>query len=487
VNFIIFNPDEMRAESVGCYGHPTVRTPHMDRLAAEAVRFDQAHVQHTVCTPSRCSFMTGWYPHVRGHRTLWHMLRPDEPNLLKYLRRAGYEVAWFGKNDLLAAATFADSVDELAVSYGSGKAAAQRLFDDPDHPTYQSFLYRPRGGTIEDLGDWGNVRTAIDFLQRPHDRPFVLYLPLTLPHCPYTVPQPYYDMHDPAELPPLRPPAPAGAPDFHRIIRQYRRLDEVDEAVLRKINAVYLGMITCVDEMLGRLLAALGQTGLAEDTTVLVFSDHGDWAGDYGLVEKWPSGLDDCLTRVPLIIRAPGGTAGHTVNEPVEVMDIMATILELAGVEARHTHFSRSLVPQLNGAAGDGGRAVFAEGGYDLHEPHCFEGKDTGDQARRTPEYIYYPKSRQQQEHPTSVCRATMMRTASHKLTRRTSGLHELYDLAADPRELRNVYDDPACAAVRDELTERMLDWLIRTSDVTPFETDERRMPDEESFKVRPR
>jgi len=90
MNIIFFNPDELRAESVGCYGHPNAPTPRLDRLAAEGTRFDQCHAQHPVCSPSRCSFMTGWYPHVRGHRTLWHLLRPDEPTLLKYLKEAGY-------------------------------------------------------------------------------------------------------------------------------------------------------------------------------------------------------------------------------------------------------------------------------------------------------------------------------------------------------------------------------------------------------------
>ena len=95
MNFIFFIPDELRAESVGCFtphALPTSLTPNITRLASEGTRFDQCHVQHTVCTPSRCSFATGWYPHARGHRTLWHMLTPEEPNLLKYLKRAGYEV-----------------------------------------------------------------------------------------------------------------------------------------------------------------------------------------------------------------------------------------------------------------------------------------------------------------------------------------------------------------------------------------------------------
>lgn len=477
MNFIIFNPDEMRAESVGCYGHGVVRTPHMDRLTGQGVRFDQAHVQHTVCTPSRCSFMTGWYPHVRGHRTLWHALRPHEPNLLKYLKQAGYEVAWSGKNDLLAAESFADSVDTVFRPRPSRVAAPARAIEPPAAGS-QSFLYAPREGTIDDLADMGHVNNAIEFLARPHERPFVLYLPLSIPHCPYTVPQPFYDMHDPADLPPLRPANLPGQADFHHWIRRFRRLDETDEAVFRKLNAVYLGMISCADAMLGRLLEALDATPLADDTVVLVFSDHGDWAGDYGLVEKWSNALDDCLTRVPLIVRAPNGRAGHVVNEPVELMDIFATILDLAGVRAAHTHFSRSLVDQIEGAPGDPDRAVFAEGGYDAFEPHCFEGRGVGGEANWGPDHIYAPKLAQQQEYPETVCRSVMVRTAGRKLVRRSTGAHELYDLAQDPRELTNVYDEPTYATSRAALEQQLLDWYLRTSDVTPWGEDPRGIPD---------
>ena len=142
------------------------------------------------------------------------------------------------------------------------------------------------------------------------------------------------------------------------MIRQYRNLEKVDESVLRKIMAVYLGMTSYVDHLLGQLLDALEEAGLSAETAVIAFSDHGDWAGDYGLVEKWPSGLDDALTRVPLIVRMPGGAQGHVVAEPVELFDIVPTTLELAGVEARHTHYARSLVPQLRGAVGDPARAL---------------------------------------------------------------------------------------------------------------------------------
>lgn len=469
MNFVFFFPDEMRAESVSCYGHPLVQMPHYDRLAAEGVRFDQCHVQHTVCSPSRCSIMTGWYPHVAGHRTLWNLLRSDEPSLFGYLREAGYTIQWYGKNDLYSPTAMHQSVDHWETG-GHGHAGPNRY--SPEEAAYYSFLFQPFPGELDETSDMYNVQRGIEFLRsrRPGDPPFFLYLPLSMPHPPYAAPEPFHSMYDPDDVPPLRPIRGEDAPDFHGLIRRYRHLDELDESLFRQIQAIYLGMNSYVDWMLGQLLDALDETGLSEETTVIVSSDHGDWAGDYGLVEKWPSGLDDTLTRVPLIIRTPGGATGHVVDAPVEAQDIMATVLELAGLEAHHTHFSRSLVPQLHGEPGDPSRAVFAEGGYDSHEPHCFEGRPESGGLFRDATHIYYPKGLQQQEHPESVCRSTMVRTSMFKLIRRTNGAHELYDLQSDPHELHNRYNDPALSDVRQALEARMLDWYVHTSDVVLFE-----------------
>lgn len=186
MNFIYFNPDQMRADFAACYGHPIAKTPNLDRLAEQGTRFDQCHVQHTVCTPSRCSFMTGWYPHVRGHRTLWHPLQRDEPNTLKYLKQSGYQVHWIGKNDLLSQDAFEDSVTHLHLP--AGGADGDRDIFPPDDPRYFSFLYGPMR---EHSADWHRVQRAIAFL-RAHQaggRPFMLYLPITHPHCPFTCPQ----------------------------------------------------------------------------------------------------------------------------------------------------------------------------------------------------------------------------------------------------------------------------------------------------------
>jgi len=481
-NFIIFNPDEWPAEYAGCYGHPVVRTPNLDRLAAGGVRFDNAIVQHTVCSPSRCSFMTGWYPHVRGHRSLCHLLRPDEPNLFKTLRRAGYEVAMFGKNDLFAQETFEQSVDYHDDNPGFLNAGCENAFEF-GQDGYYSFLYKPTPGAIDDHVDAQKVRTGIEFLRRPHDKPFCLFLPLVQPHCPYTAPHPYYDMYSPEHMPPLRPSDLEGKPSFHRRIRETRGLDRVDENVFRKLNAVYGGTITMIDEMLGWVLDALDETGLAENTTVLFFSDHGDWPGEYGLVEKWSTGLDDLLVRVPFIIRSPGNKAGHVVREPVELFDQMATILELADVRAEHRHFARSLAPQLQGAPGDPDRATFAEGGCGLWEPEAAEVDHTAPVLEHDPTGIYYPKYKLMCDEPITNCRTVMSRTATHKLIRRPeSGEHELYDLTRDPRELVNLYGQPEFADIQRGLEARLLDWSIATADVTPFDKDPRGMPDKSAY-----
>lgn len=475
MNWVIFMPDEMRAESVSCYGHPLVQMPHYDRLAREGVRFDQCHVPHPVCSPARCGLFTGWYPHTAGHRTLWHLLQPHEPNLFRYLRQAGYEIAWFGKNDVLAPECF-DVVDTYGSAGGRNDGGNPYA---PNDDAFYSFLYAPFDGDPHQTRDMRNVQRGIEFL-RNHDgsQPFVLYLPLSLPHPPYGPPEPWASMIAPEDLPPLRPADLPDKPDYMTLIRRYRRLDRLPEAFMRRVQAAYLGMCSYVDWMLGHLLQALDETGHADDTAIIVTSDHGDWAGDYGLVEKWPSALDDCITRVPLLVRVPGGAAGHVVCEPVAWFDLMPTMLELSGIQATHTHFAQSLAPQLQGAPGDANRAVFCEGGYDTHEPHCFEGTtDLPYDIGHDPTAIYYPKGLQQQEHPESVCRAAMIRTMTHKLVRRPNGVSELYNLVNDPRELHNLYDDPDYAEQRASLESRLLDWYLHTADVVPWKRDPRGLP----------
>ncbi len=468
-NFIFYMPETLRAESLACYGHPLVKTPNFDRFAAQGVRFTECHVQNTVCGPSRVSWATGWPVHVRGHRSLYHFLRPDEPNIFRYLKDDGYDVYWHGKNDLLRPETFPLSVTDWGSRGGGGKPRANPW--PIEDPHYYSFLFG-EGGDRRQTGDWANVEAAIKVLERA-EKPFCIYLPLGYAHPPFTAPQGFHDLYDPAKVPPLRPAGLARKPNFYEAIRRTRRLDKLSDADFRKIQAVYLGMISYSDWMFGELLAAIERTNHAADTAVFMFSDHGEWGGDYGLVEKWPSAMDDVLTRVPLIARVPGMKQGHVSREIVELFDIMATTLELAGIEARHTHFARSLTPQLRGQPGDPDRAAFCEGGYNVYEPQNFEPMASFTDQRN----IYYPKVKLQNEHPETITRATMVRTPDYKLVMRPDGQSELYDLKADPRELANAFGERKYAARQAALERRMLDWYIRTGDVAPKEHDPRGFP----------
>jgi choline-sulfatase len=293
-------------------------------------------------------------------------------------------------------------------------------------------------------------------------------------HPPFTAPADFYQMYDPAKMPALRPSNLPRKPNFYEAIRQTRRLDRLTEADYRRIQAVYLGMVSYSDWMLGELMAALDRTGHTKDTALFLFSDHGEWGGDYGLVEKWPSACDDVLTHVPLIARVPGLTKpGHVSAEIVELYDIMATCLDLSGTRAQHTHFARSLMPQLRGEPGDADRAAFCEGGYNRYEPQCFEPM----RDFQSPENIYYPKVKLQNDHPETITRATMIRTLDSKLVLRPDGQSEFYDLKRDPNELHNVYGERSYAVQQDALHARMLDWYIRTSDIAPRQHDPRGFP----------
>lgn len=480
MHYVLFYPDEFRAKSMGCYGNPCVKTPNLDRLAREGVLFERNYTQHPVCVAARCSLMTGWYPHVAGFRTLLHFMRPHHPNFLRYIKNAGYQVHWYGKNHVFSRAVFEECVDF------SSHAKFGHLSNDPDHPDFKKFqaesiapdytLLNPPlpDSALEEMDDTVCVANAVRAIRgyQPGDPPLFIFLPTLYPHTPYTVPEPYYHMYDPDALPPCLPAELPHKPGYQRLIRQYRKLRHADPKVFQKIQAVYLGMCSYTDMLLGRVLDALEETGLAKDTTVIAASDHGDWAGDYGLVEKWPNAFEDDLTRVPLIIRTPGCAQGHRVKECTETFDIMPTLCDLAQIPVLHDQFGRSLRAQLFGAPGDPNRTVYCEGGYDRREPHCFEGTKEHYLVLLDPRTNQYPKMIQQQNDPESVARGVMLRTSRHKLCVRTSGDadSELYDMEQDPDELCNLYGKPEYEALRNSLEKRMLEWMIHTSDVVPWE-----------------
>ncbi|MBF9069036.1 sulfatase-like hydrolase/transferase [Streptacidiphilus fuscans] len=462
-NFVVFMPDQLCADAVGAFGNPHARTPHIDALAARGTTFTNAFVQHPVCSPSRASLLTGWYPHTAGHRTLTNLLKPHEPNLLRILKDAGYHVTWAG----MRGDTFAPGATEASVdAYGFSTWPTVAYGGDYPEGVWSRLFYR---GLVPDDGrvdpDEAAVRTAERWLGSPPEEPWVLFLPLVAPHCPFQVEEPWYSMHDRDSLP---APASVGGdghqPAFMAAIREAYEIGEVTEEQWREVAATYYGMVSRLDDQLGRVMAAVDRAGAADNTVTLFFADHGEYLGDHGLIEKWPSAMHDCITRDPLVISGPGMGEGGTCASMVELVDVLPTVLELAGVEAPHRHFGRSLVPLLKDPSAEHRRYAFTEGGFTVEEESQLE----------RPDFPYDRKGALQHEDPTLVGRAVAVRDRDWTYVWRLYEPAELYHRHDDPHERVNLAGRPEHADVQQRMHEAMLHWLVATSDVIPTEADPR-------------
>jgi arylsulfatase A-like enzyme len=494
-NILIFNPDQWRGDVLGHMGDPAAVTPTLDRLAGEeAVSFRSAFCQNPVCTPSRCSFMSGWYPHVRGHRTMHYMMRPGEPVLLKILKDAGYFVWWGGKNDLVPAQHgFAEYCDvKFAPTAADWKRwgrtpspnthAYTPWRGEPGSDTYYGFLagrLEGRDGPYAD-GDWGNVLGAVDFIRsagRDRNRPLCIYLPLGYPHPPYGVEEPYYSLIDRSKLPARvsTPEGWAGKPSLLKRIHEGQNLQGWSEERWTELRATYYGMCARVDAQLAMVLEALREAGLYDATAVFFFADHGDFTGDYGLVEKTQNTFEDCLVRVPLLVKPPAGVAvaPRISDALVELVDLPATVFDLTGIRPDYTQFGRSLLPVVAGETDEHRDAVFCEGGRLHGERQAMELQSTsgpGDPSLSQ----YWPRLKWQAQEGPEHTKAVMCRTKRYKYVRRVYESDELYDLQADPHELTNRIEDASLAGELAALKERLLTFFLTTSDVVPFDSDRR-------------
>ena len=495
-HIVIFNPDQWRGDTLGHLGHPAVQTPNLDQLAAtDGVSFRWAFAQATVCTPSRCSFMTGWYPHVRGHRTMHHMINPQlgETNLLAVLREAGYFVWWGGKNDLVPGQlgfdahcdvhfrpTEADYRRWNATPRAGSHGGDQAWRGTPDGDNYFSFF---RGRLPANDGepwfdsDWAMVRGAIDFLHRyAGEQPLCLFLPIGYPHPPYGVEEPWYSLTDRNTVPArFRYATWDDKPGLLAAIRDGQRLAGWSEDRWRELRATYYGMCSRVDHQFGLLLEALRATGRYDDSAVFVLADHGDFTGDYGLVEKTQNTFQDCLSRVPFLIKPPANvaTSPGVRDQLVELVDFPATVYDFAGVDCGYWHFGKSLHAVLADPATPHRDAVFCEGGR-LHDE--VQASERESLAAGGSLGLYSPRIKQQvlEQPQLPHTKAAMCRTANLKYVRRAFETDELYDLATDPGETRNLIAEPRHRGDVAHLRERLLSWYMETCDVVPLRTDQR-------------
>ena len=491
-HIIIFNPDEMRGDALAHLGNPASITPNLDAFAAnEAVSFGQAYCQNPVCVPSRCSFFTGLYPHVRGHRTMSHLLRPGETSMLKELKEAGYYVWMNDRNDLTAGQIPGWTESHATEIYYSGqkKQGPGNVNPDQRGEPGNKYYYSHYEGQLKCNAEGKNyngddevVDAAIERIHnRPADQPLCMFLGLVYPHTPYRVEEPYFSTIDRAKLPKrVHADDCTGKPLMEAEIRKYAGMQDFTDADWDELRAVYLGMCMKIDVQFGKLVEALKEEGIYDDCAIFFLSDHGDFTGDFDLPEKAQNCFEDCLTRVPLLIKPPKNIPldPGISNSMVELVDFYATAMDLAGVQPTHTHFGHSLRPVLADRSAKVRDYVFCEGGRQPGETHCDEYHRNSKNGKGAPTTtVYWPKMKAQSEDDAHA-KGIMMRDERYKYISRTVGKDELYDLQADPREMTSRIDDEGLAPVVVDMQRKMLKWLEATDDIVPFELDERFTPE---------
>ncbi len=350
---------------------------------------------------------------------------------------------------------------------------------DPEGPRYYSF-YKGKAELPEEHRkydhDWGHILAACEMIkERDHEDPMCCYLPIGFPHPTYRVEEPWYSMIDRSKVRP-RVPAPEDTskwPSMLRGIVERQHLQGLPDEIWTDMRATYYGMIARVDHQYGMLVDALKEAGIYDDTAIFIFSDHGDFVGDYGIAEKNQNTFQDCLSRVPFMIKPPKDVPvkPRVVDGLTELVDFPATVYEMTGIEPGYTHFGHSLLPQIAGETDENRDAVFCEGGRMHGERHCME---TQSNSSFDPTGQYWPRVNLQQSEGPEHTKAVMCRTDRYKYVRRLYELDELYDLETDPHELNNRIDDPELSRVVAELKERMLTFFMETGDVVPFEEDQR-------------
>ena len=444
--------DQERADVLGCYGGPC-RTPALDGLAADGVRFETCIAPSSICSPVRASFLTGLYPH--GHGILNNTHEPDAlrsdlaagvATYSELLRDAGYRLGYVGKWHVgergPESRGFHDVVMAPNVVAGANDEAIVEHEVELLDPVYATY---PRGRLlvagvdprpIEATETRRDADAAIDLLHRYRElgRPFCLRLDFEGPHHPYMPPEPYASMYESREIPPwpnFVEDASTKPAAQQRLIEQ-RGVAGWTWADWQPVVARYFGFVSFIDAEIGRVLDALGALGLRERTVVIHTADHGDMTGSHGgQFNKGPLMYDE-VCRVPLLVRGPQVQALGACRVPVGSLALMPTILDLAGMRVPDGLHVSSLAPWLSDPAAAGvGDATHAE----------YHGDEWGLYSMR------------------------MIRTGTHKYVYSPHGIDELYDLEADPHELVNRIAEPEYAAVGQELRHRLRDWMLATGD----------------------
>jgi len=491
MNVLFIMADQLRWDHLGCAGHPTLRTPNIDALAKRGVRFTQAYVNSGVCGPSRMSYYTGRYP--VSHGATWNRvpLSMNEKTLGEYLRDAGgaatHDLWLSGKTHVLPddeglKRLAIDGQTELGQLLRHGGFREIERHDghaEPHGEEHYGDWLRAKGYdsknpwsdyVISAIDEQGQVVSgwhmrhvhlparvqephsetaymtdqAIAFMRRQGGRPWVLHLSYVKPHWPYMAPAPYHAMYAYDQcLPTVRRESELHDP--HPALAAYHRHEEsrsfARDEVVRKVRPAYQGLITQLDDHLGRLFDAMAGLGRLDDTMVIFCADHGDFLGDHWLGEK--ELFYDTVQRVPFIMvdprREADVTRGTTDARFVECVDVVPTVLDSVGVPVPgHRVEGRSLVPLLHGQQPAWRDHVYSELDYSFREARLLLGRAPQD------------------------CRAYSLRTGRWRYVHWLDLPEQLWDLQADPDQFHDLGRDPSTAGLRSQMRDRLLDFLAR-------------------------
>ncbi|OSP54005.1 sulfatase-like hydrolase/transferase [Pseudoruegeria sp. SK021] len=365
-NLLFILSDEHNRKVSGCYGHRLVQTPNLDALAARGTRFTNAYCNSPICVPSRGSLATGLYPHQIG---CWDNATPytgAEPSWHHMLRDAGVDVVSIGKLHYRGDDDYGFTEELIPLHVVDGKGDLKGLFrSDPLPKAGLDDIAVTAGPGDSSYGRYDHriADTATEWLKRrgadPEGRRFALFLSFVMPHFPMIAPQADYDLYADYGLDQLREGLTSPSPDhpalnWTRTQMNYdRHFDDAQRAVALR---AYMGMITCLDRLIGQVLTALEDTGLSGSTRVIYTSDHGDNLGNRQLWGK--SVMYEDSLGVPMIIAGQGVPEGKVSDCPVSLIDIAPTALAATGVATATSLPGASLIDLANGAQD---RAVFAE------------------------------------------------------------------------------------------------------------------------------
>ena len=492
-NIVYFVADQMRNDALHHMGCEARITPNLDALVDEGVSFANAYCQNPVCVPSRCSFMTGLYPHTTGHRTIHYMQNAGEPNFLRTMKEQGYEVIWVGRNDLIPADIaksefcdrYYDGTHVNKADYVSNNHAKPHPTKDSDEvephaePGYYAHF---RGKITEEQAhaagrtggtDWGCIEDALAYIEEkskdPGSKPFFLYVTLTYPHPPYACEDPWYSMIDRSKCEPRRPSAcDLDKPSMLKAIASRQNLRDWGDENFIEMRAVYLAMTSRFDHQFGMLKDKLKECGFYDNTSIFVFSDHGDYTGDYDIAEKVQNCYEDPVVNVPLIVKpaAQFEVKPRISKALVEQVDVTATVEAMTGVKTEYVNFGKSMLEALAGSETHKD-AVFCEGGRIHGEYWAMERGHNADSE-------YWPRLSAQCSEGPEHTKGVMCRMGDLKYVKRLYEKDELYDLTVDPKELNNVIDDPKYADDVQKMKLRILDWYMETADWVPNRKDPR-------------